>query len=170
MDIFSHGLWSSISFGRKNRRSFWLAFFFGVAPDLFSFGIYFVDRILGHEFVMGKPELERIPQYVYQMYDITHSLVIFTAVFLLTWLILRRPVWEMAGWALHILVDIPTHATSFFPTPFLWPIADVTVNGISWGHPYIFFPNVALLLIVYLYYFRVHKPRKGKREREESAS
>jgi len=171
MDIFSHGLYGSIAFGRRNRRSFWLAFFFGVAPDLFSFGIFFVQRIFNlgnneiHGFTSGPPDPSAIPSYVSSFYNITHSLVIFSLVFLVVWLIQRKPVLELLAWPLHVLVDIPTHSAEFFPTPFLWPISEFHVNGVSWGHPYIFFPNVIFLAVIYIWYFYFRK--KEVKEAEE---
>ncbi len=48
MDIISHGLWGGITVGRKSGRSFWTAFCFGVAPDLFAFGPMFANRMFIH--------------------------------------------------------------------------------------------------------------------------
>lgn len=42
-----------------------------------------------------------------------------------------------------------THSTNFFPTRFLWPISEARVNGVPWSKPVIFFPNVALLVVLY---------------------
>ena len=47
MDILSHGLWGAITFGRRSRPSFWLAFGLGLAPDLLSFGILYLAVALG---------------------------------------------------------------------------------------------------------------------------
>ncbi len=47
MDVFSHGLWGGILFGRKNKRNFLLAFLIGIAPDVFSFGPFFLVSLLG---------------------------------------------------------------------------------------------------------------------------
>ena len=38
------------------------------------------------------------------------------------WAIFRRPVFEMLGLALHILIDIATHQ-SIFAVHFLWPLS-----------------------------------------------
>jgi len=67
----------------------------------------------------------------------------------------------MWAWGLHILMDIPTHSTDFFPTPFLWPFSGYRVDGISWGHPYIFFPNVVVLIVLYILFFLKKKKRKS---------
>lgn len=161
MDIISHGLWGSIAFGRKNRKSFWAAFCFGVAPDFFSFGLFTISVWLGMasgpDWQSGAPSPDAIPQYVHSLYNITHSLVVFGIAFGLVWLIRRRPLWEMAAWGLHILVDIPTHSDRFFPTPFLWPVSSFHIDGHPWASPEIFFPNVVLLLILYVWYFLIRK-------------
>jgi hypothetical protein len=53
--------------------------------------------------------------------------------------------------------------TDFFPTPFLYPIADVEVNGRSWGSPEIFIPNVVALIVIYIYYFLIRPRMRAKR-------
>jgi hypothetical protein len=157
MDIISHGLYGGIAFGRKTKISYWKAFFFGVMPDLFSFGILFALSILslssGPDFHSGPPDPASIPSYVHHLYNITHSLVTVVVVFCLMWFIQGKPVIELLAWPLHILVDIPTHSSTFFPTPFLWPLSDFHVDGISWGNPYIFIPNVVFLAILYLWFY-----------------
>ncbi len=157
MDILSHGLWGSLAFGRKNRRSFWLAFLLGMGPDLCAFGPFFLLTFLGVEqrprFSTEPPDPSIFPSFVHQVYNVSHSLVIFAIIFALLWLTFRRPVWEFSAWGLHILVDIPTHALSFFPTPFLWPLSDLRVNGRPWSAPEIFIPNVILLALLYAGFF-----------------
>lgn len=158
MDIVSHGLWGAIAFGRKNKKSFWLSFFFGIAPDLFSFGIFFIATVLGfHEWLhFGEPPQDHlIPSYVKGLYAVTHSVLVFAAAFILVWFVRKKPLWEMAAWGLHIPFDIFTHSYQFFPTPFLWPLFDVKVNGIPWSRPEILIPNVALLAALYLWFFVV---------------
>ena len=157
MDIVSHGLYGAIAFGRKNRRSFWLSFFLGVSPDLFSFGTYFIATFLGFyprlNFSPEPPDPSLIPAYVGSLYNITHSLIIFLAVFLAVWLIRKKPLWELSAWGLHVLLDIPTHSYSFFPTPFLWPLSGIKIDGWHWGSPWIFIPNVAFLVLLYSWFF-----------------
>lgn len=41
------------------------------------------------------------------------------------------PRWALA-WAIHILVDIPTHSRKNWAPQFLWPFSAVTVDEISW--------------------------------------
>lgn len=164
MDIISHGLWGGVAFGRKSRGSFWLAFLFGVMPDLFSFGIFWLATTLGFSqkpgWEYGPPDMSMIPGYVSHLYNITHSLIMFLIVFAIVWLILKRPLWELSAWGLHIALDIFTHSYKFFPTPFLWPVSSFKVDGVSWASPYIFFPDVALLIIVYTWFFIAKRRKK----------
>jgi membrane-bound metal-dependent hydrolase YbcI (DUF457 family) len=96
---------------------------------------------------------------VHDLYHFTHSFVIFALAFAAVWVFRRKAFLPMLAWPLHIIVDIPTHSTNFFPTPFLWPFFDnLRVDGIPWSHPMIFIPNVVLLAAVYLWFFVV-RPR-----------
>jgi hypothetical protein len=166
MDIISHGLWGSVAFGRKTKRAFWLAFFIGIAPDFFSFGIFFLERLLTGNLALdhrGPPDLASIPSYIDTLYNLTHSLVVFAIVFIVVWLWQKKPCYPMAAWGLHILIDIPTHGVEFFPTPFLWPLSEYRFDGVSWGHPAIFFSNIALLIIAYAW-FIVSRLRARRQE------
>mgnify|MGYP001577857555 CR=1 FL=1 len=163
MDPLSHGLWGAVAFGRKNRRSFWTAFGFGFAPDLFSFGLFFVSTYLG---LASRPPLftnvnddSWVPDYIHSLYGPTHSLVIFLAAFFLVWIIRRKPLWEMAAWGLHVIFDIFGHTRQFFPTPFLWPISEYRFDGWHWSNPWIYIPNVALLVVLSLWFFVI--PRRA---------
>lgn len=164
MDIVSHGLWGAIAFGRRTRRSFWLAFIVGIAPDVLSFGILTVAAMLGladsPDFSRGTPPESSIPQYVHHLYNITHSLVVFLVVYLAVWLLVKRPIWELSAWGLHVFMDIPSHSFAFFPTPFLWPVFDWKVNGWQWMSPSIFIPNAVLLIFVYVWYFARQRRRR----------
>lgn len=168
MDILSHGLYGGVAFGRKTQQSFWASFFFGIAPDLFSFGVFTAGTWVGifdhPDWSSGQhPGPGQFPSFVQGSYDLTHSLVVFVLVFAAVWLIRQKPLWEMAGWGLHILVDIPTHSDAFFPTPFLWPVSSYSINGHPWSSPEIFIPNVILLIGLYGWFF-VIKPWRARRK------
>jgi hypothetical protein len=188
MDTLAHGLWATAAvktnnmFFRIKIRTAWFVFW-GVLPDLFSFTPVVV-WLLWQVIVQGipfsevpRPELlppeirKTVPVFrlTNGLYHLSHSLIIFTAIFLLIWAIryyclksLRatqishtelnrlRPPWELSGWILHILIDIPTHTRGLYPTPFLWPLSDFTVDGISWGRPWFLAINYSSLLMVFL--------------------
>lgn len=172
MDVLSHGLWGAIAFGRRARSNFWLAFAFGVAPDVFSFGMLYAAALLGlaeyPDFSHGTPPESSIPQYVHHLYNITHSLIVFCIVFLVVWALMKRPVWGMAAWGLHVLMDIPSHSFAFFPTPFLWPLSNVKVDGWQWMTPAVLVPNVVLLVAVYSWFY-LRQRHRNRMERELGA-
>jgi hypothetical protein len=177
VDIFAHGLWATAAARGTNRKAKWRirlgwAAFFGMFPDLFAFSLsfvtIFVNRVNGVP-VTGHPGLE----LAWQLYQISHSLFVFTAVFGLIWLIRRRPTLELLGWPLHILIDIPSHTLRFFPTPFLWPVSSYYVNGISWGNRWFMLVNYSAIAAAYLLLWwtgRRSKPVRDDRSVPASAS
>jgi len=103
------------------------------------------------------------------LYHFSHSIVIFAALFALVWLWRRyrfsrspesaaapgrpltgRPYFEMTGWLLHILLDIPTHSSEFYPTLFLWPLSGFHVDGNSWGNLPFMIGNYLCLLAAFI--------------------
>ena len=148
MDIFAHGLWSYAIF--HNKKYVWWATLFGILPDILSFGILFAINLFNGNFQRGLPALSSLPKWLFVAYNLTHSLVMFAFVFLIVFFITKSWYWPLLAWAIHILIDIPTHSTRFFPTPFLWPISNYVFNGISWGTPWFMILNYGSLLIVYV--------------------
>ena len=152
MDTLSHALWGRGFFGYRGR-PYW-SLFFGILPDLFSFGIYFIFNLVCNpfSFQFGKPELHELPAWLFDLYDISHSLI--TTVFfigLVYFFINKNFAFAMLAWPLHILLDFPFHTADYFPTPILWPIIDVKFDGISWATPYVWFSNIAGIVALYIY-------------------
>lgn len=165
MDILSHGLYGGVAFGRKSKKNYFIAFLFGVLPDLVAFGPFFIAAFLGlTSFPTGRiepPSTNVIPSYVSSIYDASHSLVIYALFFAILWVIGKVDFAKLTlGWPLHILIDMPLHTKDFFPTPFLWPLANVEIDGIPWSMPYIFIPNVVLLVTIYSYWYFKNKKSK----------
>jgi len=148
MDIFAHGLWTYAVFHKK--KYVWWATLFGILPDLLSFDILFIIYLATGTFHRGPPPINSIPSWVYGAYNLTHSFVMFFAVFTIIFLMTKKWFWPLTAWAIHILIDIPTHSLRYFPTPFLWPISNYVFNGISWATPWFLALNYSALLIVFL--------------------
>ena len=148
MDIFAHGLWSFAIFHKRNY--VWWAVFFGVLPDILSFGILFFMNLFNGNLQRGPQALSTLPKWLFMAYNLTHSLVLFATIFLALFLITKSWYWPLLAWAIHILIDIPTHSTRFFPTPFLWPISNYVFNGISWATPWFMLINYLSLIIVFV--------------------
>lgn len=207
MDIISHGLWAGAAYKELNRRnalrraqglttqkafSLWAAAFWGIFPDLFAFAVPAIW--LGWQIVFGHLDVSTYPRpgsgqpppsdafwpfrLAHQLYNLSHSAVVFFVVFGVVILLLRitniselrithnvkelrfirnsttfvmRSVpWEMGGWLLHILIDIPTHSYKFYPTPIFWPVWNWKfLYGFSWGVPWFLIANYAAIILVY---------------------
>lgn len=167
MDILAHTLWTNAGARGVNRlrekkgksrimHVGWTAFW-GVFPDLFAFTIPFI--IVIYKIVTGQISVSSfgnhhipvagfdIARYLYQW---SHSLIIWAAVFILVWIFSKRPRYELFGWALHVLIDIPSHAIGFYPTPFLFPISNYRFPyGISWANFWYMLINYSALLVVW---------------------
>ena len=156
MDIFAHGLWSYAIFHNK-KYALW-ATIFGILPDILSFGILFMVNLVNGNLRRGPPPLSTLPKWLFTTYNLTHSLVLFVAVFFTIFLITKNWYWPLMAWAIHIIIDIPTHSFRFFPTPFLWPISDYVFNGISWATPWFMLLNYGSLITVFvLIYVKNHQ-------------
>ena len=161
MDTLAHGLWGGATFGQYPKRAWGWAFLLGMCPDLFSFGPFFlthmpqmVDRWRHH--IHGPPDPHMIPAYVYHAYNVTHSLVVWSVLMVLTLWLFGRDGWVMGAWGLHIVCDIPLHDLRFFPTPFLWPFPTPFVNGHPWARGTFMFWNYAAIAAIYgmIYFWR----------------
>ncbi|MEK7538954.1 MAG: hypothetical protein AAB552_03890 [Patescibacteria group bacterium] len=178
MDIFAHGLWAaaaakSAKQSRGKRLNVWVTTLWGIFPDLFAFTIPVVWMIWGLTF--GGLSLSDMPRHngppiepaqvggdwtlmlASALYNVSHSLIIFFLVFSIIWFVFRRPVWELGGWLLHILIDVPTHTYQFFPTPVFWPLFDWKFDGFSWGTPWFMLLNYSLLGATFWFLVRRRK-------------
>lgn len=185
MDILSHGLWAGAAYKaanktikkRKNPFRVRLAAFWGIAPDIFSFGIlvvWMIGRVIFGDLNFSdfhqagrtpidleRPDIEPLPGntfFIFRLtsfwYDASHSVVVFIFIFGIAALIFKKPIWEMGGWLIHILIDIPTHSYEFYPTPFLWPVSGWKFDGFSWGNPWFMLFNYFALTVVYYLLFK----------------
>ncbi len=125
----------------------------GILPDVVTFAVPAAVRIWRLATGASKSLLPdgSGPRFdwVWTVYNGTHSAFVFAAAFGAVWLILRRPVWEMLGWALHILIDIFTH-NGLFAVQFLWPLSAIHVDGARWEAGWLLAANYTALVTVIL--------------------
>lgn len=178
MDIFSHALWAAAAYkglSRKkesNKKSRWKmiwAGFWGVFPDFFAFTIPFIwsawaifSGTIDFSQLPSPNELEPMAQetlpafgLAHSLYNFSHSLIVFLLVWILVFILSKRPIWVMGGWLLHIFIDIPTHSAEFYPTPLFWPISHWSFDGFLWSNPWFLFINYLGLAVVYFLIFKV---------------
>lgn len=155
MDTLSHALWGRGLFGYRGYPRW--ALFWGAMPDLVSFGLYLPLRIMRTGWQWGPPPLETLPGWIFINYDISHSFITAFAVIAVTARFKPAFAFAMLGWPFHIVLDFPFHTLSFFPTKFLWPISDFVIDGIAWSRPEVWFPNIAGIIILFVYRFKKFK-------------
>jgi len=160
MDIFAHGFWGGITFGRK--KIFGLAMLFGVLPDVSAFGPFFVIRLIHRTLQFGKPNLAEIPSWVFTSYDISHSLITAAILYGVIRYFSKPLAYTFLAYPLHILCDIFTHSKSFFPTPFLFPVSSYKVDGISWADPTFMMVNYSAIFAAYAIFFIAKALKKKK--------
>jgi len=154
MDIISHALWTNLVFKELPTEQRSLAVLFGVLPDFVSFFRVFGKHFIQKTMHYTNPPINVFPRFVFKLYNITHSLVIWLGVFMLlkilgfTYLALI-----FCGWGLHILLDVFTHTSNFFPTPILWPFSNFHFSGIQWSNKWFMLFNYAILLFLYLTFY-----------------
>lgn len=180
MDVLAHALWSTAG-GLAARRKFhwrihlgWLAAW-SVLPDLVVFAIPAAVRI--GRFLTGASKT-LLPDgsgprfdWAFGIYNVTHSAVVWALCFGAVWLVARRPVLELLGWALHIAIDIFTH-TGIFAIKFLWPLSSVHFDGIRWETPwFLALTYVALAAVFLMLCVRARKatPSPGRAEPHPTA-
>ena len=176
MDTFAHGLAGALIFSRsgyagllvgkirpdvKPRHFDWTipaAALFGMLPDLMSFGYVAVKHMTGGG--RGRPPSEIIPDWVYAAYNLTHSLLIVAALVLLLFLVNRWLGISACAWLWHVICDIPTHSKEFFPTPFLYPLSDLTMDGVPFMRPSVFISYWSILFAAWILLFWFKRRKK----------
>lgn len=88
------------------------------------------------------------------LYQVGHSLLAFLVVFGTGSLLARRVLFEMFGWMMHILIDIPTHSFSYYATRLLWSVSEFRIDGIAWWTRWFWAATYAALVIVYYVMWR----------------
>jgi membrane-bound metal-dependent hydrolase YbcI (DUF457 family) len=101
-------------------------------------------------------------RFASEAYNYTHSLVVFGIVMVIVMVARKGKVyWPIFGWALHILIDIPSHK-GFYETPFLFPLSNYKFDhGVSWGHPTYMLINYSALIIAYILIYLVFRKKKN---------
>jgi hypothetical protein len=154
MDYFAHALWTRAVYHKTPHP--WYGAFWGVFPDTISWVPFFFYRLFTGG--AGMPS-EVLPAWMDFLYGISHSVVVFAVVCGIIFLFKRHLPIYLWGWLLHIFIDVPTHAATRWPTPFLWPLVDVKFPGVSWGTPWFMYANYAALIGVYIYLYLLNKKK-----------
>ena len=106
-----------------------------LGPDAPFYVTYLVWVIAQREAsnAFGKGEWLDPPRWISLLHYAFHRLPVAMAGAAITRAVTGRwPGRELAAWALHIVVDIPTHSREPWGPHFLWPLSDIAMEGIPW--------------------------------------
>ena len=167
MDVIAHGLWAGAAgeylrrrTGQDPRLVAWTVAL-GMAPDLVQFVPVAAWSLTLPEstqflaaFAFASPDNEpSLPPLIHQLshhaHCALHSIVIAGIVTALAWLWRPASMLPLAGWWLHIAIDVPTHSADYYAVPFLYPFSASGVDGVAWTTPWMLGLNYVLLLLVY---------------------
>lgn len=74
------------------------------------------------------------PRWMLRLHHAAHSLpLLLVAVMLIRLTVGRWPSALARAWLLHILIDIPTHSRKQWAPQFLWPLSNLSIDGVSWA-------------------------------------
>jgi hypothetical protein len=173
VDTFSHAAWGYATLraarpttpaGRSQRTiRWWWAALAGAAPDLLFFIPSRVEALFtrgldgltisaerGIWRADGPPMPAELIEVYFRYYVKTHSFVVLAVACALLWLAgQRRWLWLAVPFALHILMDMPTHER-YLTQPF-WPLSSWRIQGLAWSDPRIFFPHLTVLVGVFVW-------------------
>jgi membrane-bound metal-dependent hydrolase YbcI (DUF457 family) len=162
LDILAHGISTAaavVALRRKSHRRICLpwALFFGVFPDVVPFaipaGLRIWWRLTGASRTLLPTPNGPHFEWVWDVYNCTHSLLVFAAFFPVVWLVMRRPLLATLGWLLHILLDSFTHR-GMFAIQFLWPASSFHLDGVPWETGWFLAATYGLLITLCLLLWR----------------
>jgi membrane-bound metal-dependent hydrolase YbcI (DUF457 family) len=159
MDTVSHAAWGFVLLHRLPTRLVVAGAVAGAAPDLLFFIPSRIEQIVEHGWrgVMlgrdpavwragGPPLPPDLVEAYWRYYVWSHSLIVLGVAVGVGWLSLgrhRKWLWLALPYAMHILMDIPTHER--YRTQPFYPLSDWQISGISWADPRIFWPHLVVL-------------------------
>jgi len=144
MDIVSNALWANALFNERK----WVkeAVIFSLVPDI---GYLIIVLYILFATPRGVPyALSYVPPTAEVPYFMLHSFVFLAVVALLFYKFKREMLPALSGWALHIIIDIPTHDEPLL-TQFLYPVSDFGIQGTTWLNVWVLLINYCALGVVY---------------------
>lgn len=165
MDIIAHGLWAGLGvrwLTRDKPVSTKLAaasIGLSMLPDVVhmlplglwaAFGDGSLDQLMAYATAIpgAEPDMPHwLHQWSHHLHCLLHSAVIAAAATLASWR-WRSKLWlPLAGWWLHIVIDVFTHSNDFYPVPVLYPITYQGFDGVAWNTPWFMLLNYTALLL-----------------------
>ena len=108
----------------------------GIGPDIpwyFTYPVWVIIQGKTRE-ALTTGEWPDPPGWIKTLHHASHSFPVALAMASAVRIVVGQwPLKALAAWTLHIVVDIPTHSCRFWGPRFLWPISNVSVEGVPWA-------------------------------------
>jgi membrane protein YqaA with SNARE-associated domain len=175
MDLIAHGLWAGLGIrwvSRKRAVSRPLAVLSltaSILPDLLhlvpvALWAAFSPEGLGNlmAYALASPGREpAMPPWVavssHHLHCVMHSAIIAGVAPLVLWARRQAVGLVLAGWWLHIVIDVLTHSSSYYPVPVLYPVTYAGFDGIAWNTPWFAAANYLSLLALWGWFYLTGK-------------
>ncbi|MGV8822808.1 hypothetical protein [Methylibium petroleiphilum] len=100
-----------------------------------------------------------VQAWSHTLHCVMHSAIVAAVVTAIAWFRWRWVLVPLAGWWAHIVIDIFTHSSEYYPSPVLYPITDRGFDGIAWPTPWFMALNYAALALAGLWLLRSNRGR-----------
>jgi hypothetical protein len=177
MDILAHALWAGVGTTlvsrrfRLERRGVVLTIALAVLPDVLQllpligwvmFGAGSIAAL--NAYAIASPGLEpvmpaSIAFLAHHLHCLMHSAIVASAVTSVLWLISHSLWIPLLGWWSHIVIDVFTHSSDYYPAPVLYPITERGFDGLAWTTPWFLVLNYAALGLTALWLVREKRRR-----------
>lgn len=157
MDLVSHALLSNLVFKELPLSARYWAILLGVMPDIMGFVFIFKLEFFKKLLFFKKIPTSYFPKIVFLFYNIAHSIIIWTIIWLFLYFIIQSSLLAIlwSSWGLHIFVDIFTHnSKSNLATRIMWPVSNWYFDGFTWSNKKFLLISYLIFAILYwLFYF-----------------
>lgn len=163
MDIIAHGLWAGLGVRwlkrrhQVNRATAAACVALSMAPDIAHlipvaawamFGTGSMESLLAYVSASpgGEPLMpESTALWSHHLHCVMHSAVVAGVITVMLWPWRTLVAVALAGWWLHIVIDVFTHSADFYPAPVLYPITLRGFDGLAWNTPWFLVANYVAL-------------------------
>lgn len=172
MDIVAHSLWAGLGAVAAARR--WpvsasqalTAVASAALPDIAHLIPIVGWGLLGdgswqaiQGYALAKPGAEpwlpaAVQVWSHHLHCVMHSGVVASVATMIAWFRWRWLLVPLAGWWSHIVLDVFTHSSEYYPSPVLYPITQRGFDGIAWTTPWFMALNYAALAMTGLWLWR----------------
>lgn len=102
-----------------------------------------------------------VEAFMHHLHCTMHSAIVAGSVTLLIWMSMGRFWWPLIGWWSHVVIDVFTHSSDFYPSPVLYPFTQEGFDGLAWNTPWFGWLNYGVIALLWLWLSRSRNSHHG---------